>query len=54
MHTDTTTPKGKPTGSANYPAGHTDSASLPAAVSTIKTRLIHFAAWLALVLGGVA
>ena len=54
MHTDTTTQKGKPTGSSNYPAGHTDSASLPAAVSTIKTKLIHFAAWLALVLGGVA
>ena len=53
MYTDTTT-KEKPTGSSNYPAGHTDSASLPAAVSTIKANLIHCAAWLALVLGGVA
>jgi hypothetical protein len=54
MHTDTTTQKGKPTGSANYPAGHTDSASLPTAVSMIKSKLIHSAAWLALVLGGLA
>ena len=28
MHTDTT-PKEKPTGSANYPAGHTDSEIVP-------------------------
>ena len=54
MHTDTTTPKEKPTGSSNYPAGHTDSASLPAAVFTIKAKLIHCAAWLALVFKGVA
>ena len=54
MHTDTTTQKGKPTGSVNYPAGHTDSASIPAAVSTIKTKLIHCAAWLALVFRGLA
>ena len=54
MHTDTPTQKGKPTGSANYPAGHTDSASLPAAVSTIKAKLIHCAAWLALVFKGAA
>lgn len=54
MHTDTTTQKGKPTGSTNYPAGHTDSASLPAAVPTIKAKLIHCAAWLALICGGVA
>lgn len=53
MHTDTTQMK-KPTGSANNPAGHTDSASLPAAVSTIKAKLIHGAAWLALVFKGVA
>ena len=54
MHTDATAPKGKPTGSGNYPAGHTDSASLPDAVSTIKAKLIHFAAWLAVMFRGVA
>lgn len=35
MHTDTT-PKEKPTGSANYPAGHTDSVSIPGAFHRIK------------------
>lgn len=54
MNTDTTTQKGKPAGSVNYPAGHTDSASLPGAVFTIKAKLIHCAAWLALVFKGVA
>lgn len=53
MHTDTTTNK-KPTGSANNPAGHTDSASISGAVCIIKHRLIRLAAWLALVFGGVA
>jgi len=53
MHTDTTTQKEKPTGSDNYPAGHTDSASLPAAVFAIKDKLIHCAAWLALVCRGM-
>lgn len=53
MHTDTT-PKEKPTGSANYPAGHTDFAILPGALSRIKATLITWAAWLAVVLKGVA
>ena len=38
MHTDTT-PKEKPTGSANYPAGHTDRQIVAAADDTGK----HFA-----------
>ena len=53
MHTDTT-PKEKPTGSANYPAGHTDHAIVPGALSHIKATLITWAAWLAVVLKGVA
>lgn len=53
MHTDTTHNK-KPTGSANNPAGHTDSASISGAVSLIKHRLIRLSAWLALVFRGVA
>lgn len=53
MHTDTT-PKEKPTGSGNSAAGYTDSVSLTAAVSTIKSKLIHCAAWLALMFRGVA
>lgn len=35
MHTDTQQNK-KPTGSANYPAGHTDSQSLPSDADTGK------------------
>lgn len=53
MRTDTT-PKEKPTGSANYPAGHTDPAIVPGAISRIKATLITSAAWLAVVLKGVA
>lgn len=53
MHTDTT-PKEKPTGSANNPAGHTDSPSISGAVARIKSHLIRAAAWLAVVLKGVA
>jgi hypothetical protein len=53
MHTDTTQ-KEKPTGSANYPAGHTDSASIPGPVSRIKAVLIGWASWLAVVFKGVA
>lgn len=53
MHTDTPNSK-KPTGSANYPAGHTDSASVSGAVSRIKSRLIQLAAWLAVVVKGGA
>jgi hypothetical protein len=53
MHTDIT-PEEKPTGSANYPAGHTDIAIVPGAVCRIKTALIVWAAWLAVVLRGVA
>lgn len=54
MHTTDTTPKEKPTGSANYPAGHTDHASIPGAVTRIKAILIGWASWLATVLQGVA
>lgn len=53
MHTDTTQMK-KPTGSANNPAGHTDSASLSGAVFAIKSTVIGWASWLAIVLKGVA
>ena len=53
MHTDTT-PNEKPTGSANYPAGHTDSASIPGAHIRIKAVLIGWASWLATVLRGLA
>lgn len=53
MHTDTTQ-KEKPTGSANNPAGHTDSASLLGSVFTIKAKLIGLASWLETVLRGVA
>lgn len=53
MHTDTTSNE-KPTGSANYPAGHTDSASIPGAWHRIKATLIYCAVWLAVVLKGVA
>lgn len=53
MHTDTT-PKEKPTGSANYPAGHTDSASIPGPIPRIKAAAIRWASWLALVFKGVA
>ncbi|MEN9438536.1 MAG: hypothetical protein RIR09_3191 [Pseudomonadota bacterium] len=53
MHTDTTQ-KEKPTGSANNPAGHTDSTSLPGAVFAIKAKLIGWASWLAIVFKGVA
>lgn len=53
MHTDTT-PKEKPTGSANNPAGHTDSASIPGPFARIKYLLTAVAAWLAVVLKGVA
>ncbi len=53
MHTDTTQ-KEKPTGSANNPAGHTDSASIPGAVFTLKAKLIGWASWLAIVFKGVA
>lgn len=53
MHTDSTL-KEKPAGSANYPAGHTDDAIVPGALSRIKATLITWAAWLAVVLKGVA
>lgn len=53
MHTDTT-PKEKPTGSANYPAGHTDAQSIPGPITRIKLHLVAVAAWLAVVLKGVA
>lgn len=53
MHTDTT-PKEKPTGSDNYPAGHTDAQSIPGPFARIKPRLMAVAAWLAVVLKGVA
>lgn len=53
MHTDTT-PKEKPTGSANNPAGHTDSASITRAAIRIKSVLIGWASWLAVVLRGLA
>ena len=53
MYTDTTQ-KEKPTGSANNPAGHTDSTSIPGAVTRIKAVLIGWASWLATVLRGLA
>jgi hypothetical protein len=53
MHTDATHNK-KPTGSAKYPAGHTDSPSISGAVSLIKSRMMAVAAWWAVVLKGVA
>jgi len=53
VHTDTT-PKEKPTGSANNPAGHTDASSIPGPFARIKYRLTALAAWLAMVLKGVA
>jgi len=53
MHTDTT-PKEKPTGSANNPAGHTVSGSIPGPFARIKYRMTAVAAWLAVVLKGVA
>jgi hypothetical protein len=53
MHTDTTS-KEKPTGSANNPAGHTDSASISGAAIRIKAALIGWASWLAVVFKGVA
>lgn len=53
MHTDTTS-KEKPTGSANNPAGHTDSVIVPNMGQRIKAALIRFASWLAVVFRGVA
>jgi hypothetical protein len=53
MHTDIP-PKEKPTGSANNPAGRTDSASVPKAVFRIKAALIRSAAWLAVIVRGLA
>jgi hypothetical protein len=53
MHTDTT-PKEKPTGSANNPAGHTDTRILTGPFARIKYHLTAVAAWLAVVLKGVA
>lgn len=53
MHTDTT-PKEKPTGSDNYPAGHTNDRSISGPFARIKYRLTALAAWLAMVLKGVA
>ncbi len=53
MNTDTT-PKEKPTGSANYPAGHTDETRIPGPFARIKHHLVAAAAWLAVVLKGVA
>jgi len=52
MHTDTT-PKEKPTGSANNPAGHTDSGIVPNMGQRIKSAFIRVASWLAVVLRGV-
>lgn len=42
VHTDTTS-KEKPTGSANYPAGHTDSVIVPETVQPIKAALVRMA-----------
>lgn len=53
MHTDTT-PKEKPTGSANCPAGHTDRLIVWDIARRIKAALIRIAAWLALMLRGLA
>lgn len=53
MHTDTTQ-REKPTGSANYPAGHTDSGSISGAAMRIKAGLICWSSWLATVLRGLA
>lgn len=53
MHTDTTQ-REKPTGSANNPAGHTDKGSIAGPIALIKSRLMAAAAWLAVVLKGVA
>ena len=52
MHTDTLA-KEKPTGSANNPAGHTDSAIVPDAVNAIKAAFIRLAAWLAVMFRGL-
>ena len=52
MHTDTTQIE-KPTGSANYPAGHTDSASIPGAVIRIKAVLIGLATLLSVLVRGL-
>ncbi len=52
MHTDTQ--KEKPTGSANYPAGHTDSVIVPNMWQRIKSAFIRAAYSLAVILRGVA
>ena len=48
MHTD----KKKPTGSANYPAGHTDGAILSGAIRRIKIALLILGGLLAMIFGG--
>lgn len=53
MHTDQA-PTEKPTGSANYPAGHTDTVIVPEAVQPIKAALVRLAAWLAVMFRGLA
>jgi hypothetical protein len=53
MHTDTI-PKEKPTGSANNPAGHTDSVIVPNPGQRIKSAFIRLASWLAVLFRGVA
>ena len=51
-HTDTQ--KEKPTGSANYPAGHTDTAIFPNLLQRIKARIYRVASWLAMIFRGIA
>ena len=53
MHTDATS-KEKLTGSARYSAGRTDASSTSGPVTRIKLCVMNVAAWLALVIGGLA
>jgi len=52
MNTDTQ--KEKPTGSANNPAGHTDTVIVPNMLQRIKSAFIRVASWLAVILRWVA
>lgn len=49
MHTD----KKKPTGSANYPAGHTDRRIVAPLTRRINVALLYVGALLAIVFGGL-
>lgn len=52
MHTDAT-PKEKPTGSVNYPEGHTDGVIVPNPGQRIGAAFIRLASWLAVIFGSV-